>query len=89
MRPVPGSVNEVVRQFTAQSGKTYEAGMHLELYEETTEKPFGFESRISNWIVKCPFFAPPAPESIWSSIWFLIEQGHLKYVGNVGSTWRL
>ena len=58
MRPVPGSVYEVVRQFTVQSGKTYEPGMHLELYEETTEKPFGFESRISNWIVKCPFFAP-------------------------------
>lgn len=89
MRPVPGSVYEVVRQFTVQSGKTYEPGMHLELYEETTEKPFGFESRISNWIVKCPFFAPPAPEAIWSSIWLLIEQGYLKYVGNVGSAWRL
>ena len=89
MRPVPGSVYEVVRPFTMRSGKSYEPGMHLELYEETADKPFGYESRISNWIVKCPFFGPPAPEAVWSSIWMLIEQGYLKHVGNLGSGWRL
>lgn len=83
MRPVPGSVYEVVRLFYTRSGLFYMPGMHLELLEETSEKPFGAESRISNWIVKCPFFAPPAPESIWSSIWMLIEEGYLKHVGNV------
>ena len=89
MRPIPGSVYEVVRPFATRSGKSYELGMHLELYEETADKPFGFESRISNWIVKCPFFEPPAPEAVWSSIWMLIEQGYLKHVGNLGSGWRL
>ena len=62
MRPVPGSVYEVTRPFTTRSGKSYEPGMHLELYEETAEKPFGYERRISNWSVKCPFFEPPAPK---------------------------
>jgi hypothetical protein len=83
VRPVPGSVYEVARPFTVLSGKSYEVGMQLELYEETNEKPFGLESRISNWIVKCPFFSPPAPEAIWSSIWMLIEQGYLRHVGSV------
>ena len=83
MRPVAGSVYEVARSFTTRSGKTYEAGMQLELFEETVQAPFGYESRISNWIVKCPFFSPPDPESIWSSIWMLIEQGYLKHVGAV------
>lgn len=84
MRPVPGSVYEVVRPFTTRAGKTYEVGMQLELHDETSERPFGFASRISNWIVTCPFFAPPAPEAVWSSIWILIEEGTLKYVGQVG-----
>lgn len=84
MRPIPGSVYEVVRPFTMRSGKTYEIGMQLELCEETDQAPFGYESRISNWVVKCPFFSPPAPQSIWSSIWVLIEQGYLKYAGTVG-----
>jgi hypothetical protein len=83
MRPIPGSLYEVVRPFTMRSGKSYELGMQLELYEETDQKPFGFESRISNWIVKCPFFSPPDPQSIWSSIWALIEQGYIKHVGSV------
>lgn len=84
MRPIPGSIYEVVRPFTTQSGKSYEAGMRLELHDETDQAPFGYESRISNWIVTCPYFSPPAKESIWSSIWALIEQGYLKHVGNVG-----
>jgi hypothetical protein len=83
VRPVPGSIYEVTRPFTNRSGKSYEPGMQLELYEETDQKPFGFESRISNWIVKCPFFSPPAPEAVWSSIWALIEDGYLKHVGSV------
>jgi hypothetical protein len=83
VRPVPGSVYEVVRPFATQAGKSYEVGMQLELFEETDQKPFGHESRISNWIVKCPFFKPPDPEAIWSSIWMLIEQGYLKHVGGV------
>lgn len=89
MRPVPGSVYEVVRPFATRAGKSYEPGMQLELYEETADKPFGFESRISNWIVRCPFFAPPDPQSIWSSIWVLIEEGYIKYAGSAGSGWRL
>ena len=84
MRPVPGSVYEVVRPFEMLSGKQYEVGMQLELYDETNEKPFGHESRISNWVVKCPYFSPPDPQSVWSSIWALIENGYLKHVGNVG-----
>jgi hypothetical protein len=84
VRPVPGSIYEVVEPFTMRSGKAYEVGMRLELYEETDQKPFGYESRISNWIVKCPYFSPPDPRSVWSSIWMLIEQGHIKYVGSVG-----
>jgi hypothetical protein len=86
MRPVPGNVYEVIRPFTTRAGKAYELGMQLELYEETAQKPFGFESRISNWIVKCPFFGPPASEAIWSSIWMLIEMNYLKYVGR--ASWK-
>lgn len=84
MRPIPGSIYEVARPFTTQAGKSYEIGMRLELCDETDQKPFGHESRISNWIVKCPYFSPPAPEAIWSSIWILIEKGYLKHAGYAG-----
>lgn len=83
MRPVPGSIYEVVQPFTTLAGKSYEVGMQLELFEETEEWSFGHKSRISNWIVKCPYFSPPAPESIWSSIWIMIEKGYLNHVGTV------
>lgn len=84
MRPVPGSIYAVAKEFTMLSGKTYEIGMRLELYDETNEAPFGHKSRISNWSVRCPYFSPPDPQSVWSSIWALIENGYLKHVGNVG-----
>lgn len=84
MRPVPGSIYEVARPFEMLSGKRYEVGMQLELYEETADAPFGHASRISNWVVKCPYFSPPDPQSVWSSIWALIENGYLKHIGNVG-----
>ena len=83
MRPVPGSIYEVAIPFTTMAGKSYEVGMQLELFEETDAHSFGHRSRISNWIVKCPYFSPPAPESIWSSIWIMIEKGYLKHVGSV------
>ena len=35
--------------------------------------------KVKMWI----FLSPPAPESIWSSIWSLIEEGYLKHVGSV------
>lgn len=81
VRPVPGSIYEVARPFITRAGKSYELGMQLELWEETDQQPFGFESRISTWVVKCPYFSPPDPQAIWSSIWMLIEQGYLKQVG--------
>jgi hypothetical protein len=80
MRPIPGSVYQVVKPFlSAGTWKCYEPGMQLELFEETTEPaPLNEKSKISNWIVKCPFFSPPEPESIWATIWILIEDGYLE-----------
>ncbi len=77
MRPIPGARYVVAQAFAAMSGKIYEVGMVFELVEETTENPFGFQSKISNWFVKCPYFTPPEPESVWSSIWIMIERGQL------------
>ena len=82
MRPIPGSVYRVAKPFlSAGTWKSYDPGMLLELFEETQDPaPLGEKSKICNWIVKCPFFSPPQPESIWATIWILVESGYLERV---------
>lgn len=80
MRPAPGDRYMVTTPFMTYSGKWYTPGDIFELVEETVEAPFGHKSKISNWYVRCPHFAPPEPESVWSGIWAMIEAGVLKRV---------
>ncbi len=62
----------------ALSGVAYGAGDILELIEPTGQMPFGHRSRICNWAVKCKAFRPPMPQSIWSGIWLMVEDGYLE-----------
>lgn len=73
MRPIPGDIYEFTVETRTAAGKVYNVGDRLELFEETGQAPFGYLSRISNWYVKCKYFMPPQPESVWSSIWNMIE----------------
>ena len=73
-----GDVLVVERPFTAFSGKKYEKGMELKLIEPTGKNPFGYMSGLCNWTVDCPFFRPPADQSVWSCIWFLMDIGTVK-----------
>jgi hypothetical protein len=73
-----GDILVVEHPFHALSGKTYERGMELKLIEPTGLAPFGYQSKVCNWIVECPFFSPPANESVWSVIWYAVEMGWLR-----------
>ncbi len=73
--PKPGSILLVVQPFHTLAGVSYEKGDRLELIEPTGQAPFGFESNLGNWIVKCRYFTPPDPHSIWSGIWLMLEAG--------------
>ena len=65
----------VVIPFRTFAKKDYEDGMILELIEPTGRAPFKAQSRICNWVVKCPFFCPPDDQAVWSGIWMLVEGG--------------
>lgn len=58
---------------------SYQSGDKLVLIEPTDDAPFKFQSRISNWLVKCKNFEPPAPEAVWSGVWRMIEKGTIKW----------
>lgn len=75
--PHPDDLYEIQKEFSTLASVTYLPGMRLKLVELTEDSPFGFTSRIGNWRVECPFFAPPQPESVWSLIWYLIESGYI------------
>jgi len=71
-------------QFTLRvkmpSGIVYEEGDIIELIEPTGQAPFGYQSCLCNWIVKCKAFSPPQPQSIWSCIWLCVDYGYLKKI---------
>lgn len=77
----PGSVYEVVVPFFSAAGRAYHIGNRLELIEPTGQKPWGViaEGGI-NWMVKCPHFAPPAKQAIWSCFQLMIDAGWLRRI---------
>ena len=80
MIPKPGDIYEFIVPVEAGSGKEYEMGDRLELIKPTGLKPHDRESKICNWVVKCKYFSPPAPESVWASIWNMIEFEYIRKV---------
>jgi hypothetical protein len=77
--PQSGDVFVVQRPFSTLAGAAYEPGDKLMLVEPTGDAPFKFESRVTNWRVKCKHFEPPQPESVWSGIWNMIEEGTIAW----------
>jgi len=54
--------------------KVYKKGDKLKLLTVTKEAPHGFKSNICNFLVSCKHY----PEgSVWSSIWYALEEGWL------------
>ena len=78
MIPKSGDILVVKIPFATAAGVEYEYGDRLELIEPTGQSPFGHNSAISNWVVKCKHFSPPAPQSVWASIWGLLEYRFLE-----------
>jgi len=66
--------------FTAAE-KIYVPGDTLVLLEPTGQAPFNSRSSLCNWVVKCKYYEPPSPRSIWSNIWMMIEEGALVWEG--------
>lgn len=79
--PQPGDVYVIRQHLNAMSGASYKAGDKLTLIRTTDDAPFEYHSRISNWVVKCDNFDDPDKESVWSSIWDLIENGLITLEG--------
>lgn len=73
--PKPGDVLVFRRDTLTAGGNWYEKGDEMTLIEPTADAPFGYESALCNWRVRCKFHEPPAPESVWSSIWMGLEDG--------------
>jgi hypothetical protein len=64
-----------------EADKRYNIGDRLVLLEPTGQAPHGAISNLCNWKVKCRYFEPPVPQSIWSNIWVMIEYGHIGWEG--------
>lgn len=79
--PQPGDIYAFTRPTITRAGKTYEAGDTLVLLEQTDEDPWGNRSHICSWRVKCRHFEPPAVESIWPTIWTMIEERKISWTG--------
>jgi len=82
--PRAGDVYVVLKPFstlagTAANPRDYVLGGTLTLVGITDDAPFKSKSRISNWLVRCKYYEPPAPEAVWSGIWSMIEAGWLKW----------
>lgn len=75
--PEAGKVFVVKKPFSTLAEVSYETGDTLELIELTGMAPFGFQSKLCNWIVRCKHFCPPQKETVWSGIYFMIESGIL------------
>lgn len=59
---------------------SYQEGDILELVEPTGQAPFGYQSHLCNWTVKCKHFSPPQKESVWSAIWSMVDDGTLRKI---------
>jgi len=76
--PESGKVFIIKKPFSTLAGVSYEVGDVLKLVEPTGMSPFGFQSKICNWIVECKHFSPPQKETVWSGIYLMIEKGRIE-----------
>ena len=72
--PKPGDVLVYTRTVCTVGDLVYVKGERLEIMEATNKSPHGFKSGICNFLVRCKYH--PAG-SIWSSIWFAMDEGWL------------
>lgn len=86
--PEAGKVFEVVRPFSTVAGVSYQVGDRLELIEPTGQNPFGWETHLPAWVVKCKHFSPPDNRSIWTAIWFMAERGDIREVPSIEGAYR-
>lgn len=75
-----GDKLEVQRGFTTAAGKAYYRGNVITLLEPTQQAPFGTVLEPHNWVVICPHWQPPAPQSVWSNIYLGVAIGLMKKV---------
>jgi len=75
--PQPGDIYMFTTAMRTAGQFDYDKGDLLTLVRLTEETPFGYKSKIGNWVVKCK-----EKTSVWSSIWYLIEQGNIVCVGS-------
>lgn len=78
--PQPGDIYRFTIPTDTLAGVSYDIGDRLELIEQTEQDPYGRKGKLCNWIVKCKHFTPPAEETTWSMIWYLIEHELIAYV---------
>lgn len=73
---VPGVGSVLVFKVAASTlgDFTYERGDKLTLLSPTEDAPFGHSSGICNWNVRCKHME----SSVWSSIWWLLDNSMLK-----------
>ena len=77
----------VKRKFLSAARKYYEPGDKITLLEPTGQDPFNTGDPYGHWIVKCPHFSPPDPQSIWSDalgLAFGVRHGFLEVQGAKG-----
>jgi hypothetical protein len=68
----PGDVYTFTRTTHTVGGKSYYRGDKLKVLGPTTDAPHGFSSKRGNFNVSCKHHLTG---SVWSSLWFAIEQG--------------
>lgn len=73
----PGDKLKVKRVLINPVGFVFNPGDIFTLIEPTGMAPHGYKSPICNWLVDAPNGV-----TVWSSIWLLIEYGHLERIPN-------
>ena len=76
-----GEIYVATIHFGTHANKLYVPGDEFLLLDRTTYAPFGYSGVISNWVIKCKYFAPPARECVWSGIDGMIWSGALTKKG--------
>lgn len=76
---VPFYTRALIKYFRLK--ESYKPGQILEIVGPTTEDPWNYADAGGQWSVKCPFFSPPQPESVWThneGLAMLIAKGWLR-----------
>jgi hypothetical protein len=68
----PGQVLRVMKPVVTLGNFCYYQGDILELVERTQEAPYGYQSSLGNWVVRCPHQV-----SVWSNIEAAVAEGEL------------